>query len=214
MPIIAGLIIGGTTLASGAIGAQASQQAAAQQEEAAQQALEEQRRQFDLQWEAAAPSRNALAQLNAILSGEQQLDVTTLPGYQEQLQEGLRATQIAQAGGPGGRFGGRALRELMRYGSTLASNERTNYLNRLSNLAGLAPNPASPNTAGTIMAGGAAQAAGTLGSASAINNALQGGASNWLSFMNQQNLTNLLNPPAPAWGGAQGAGAGLSVGGM
>lgn len=232
MPLITGLliaggsIIGGNLAAGGAekaaqIQTEAAEEAARLQAEAAQKALEEQQRQFDIQqgyterqWEAGAPSRNALARLGRIMSGEEEFDVTQLPGYQERFGQGLEAVTRAQAAGPGGRFGGRALKELTRYGQQFAGGERENYLNRLATMAGLRGEPvgpAMPNTAGTIMAGaggqaqaimqgGAAGAQGVLGSTQATNQAIQSGIGNYLAYQQQQNLMNMMKPQTVAAG--------------
>lgn len=209
MPIFAAIISGGLAYAG-------SQQAGSQAAAGTQAATDEARRQFDLQWEASAPSRNALARMGRIMSGEEDLDVTALPGYQERLQEGLRATQMAQAGAPGGRFGGRALKELTRYGSTFAGNERSNYLNRLASLAGMRGDPSGANIPALMQAGGQQQAGITMAGAQGINQAIQGGMSNWMAQQNYNRMMASMNPQAgPQMPGAGvGGSAGASIGGI
>lgn len=208
MPLLTGLLLGGASLIGGKMAADAANKAASQQSDAAREAMKEQQRQFDLQWEAAAPSRNALARLARIQSGEEEFDVTALPGYEDRFQEGLRAVMARQAGGGGGRFGGRAAKELTRYGQSQAAKERGNYLNRLAQVAGLRGDPASPGV-GPIMEAGRAQAAGTLGAGQAWGQALGSGMQNWLAFQQQQRMMQLMNPQIPAGG----AGFGIGMGG-
>lgn len=117
------------------------------------------------------------------------------PNYDFQLQQGLGATtNAANAAG----FSGNALKGINDYAQGYAGNayqqafnnytaNQTNVYNRLSNLAGLGQTAnqttAQAGTANTLNAnnfatsGAAAQAAGMVGSANAINNGLNNAAS-------------------------------------
>lgn len=201
MPIIAAIMGGGIAYAG-------SKKAGEAATKASQAAVDEERRQFDLQWEASQPSRDALARMGRILSGEEEIDITSLPGYQDRLQQGLDVVTTAQ-NARGGRFGGRALKELSRYGQNFAASERGNYLNRLAGLAGLRGDPSAPGISNAIMAGGAGQANAIMSGAQGINAAIQGGFANYNAQQAQQRIMNLLGGSSGAGASGAGIGAGL-----
>ena len=187
--------IGGSVI-SGVLGGNASKKAASAQEAASRAAIEEQRRQFDLTRSDTAPYREvgaaSIQRLGGLtgLPGYDQVDPTATiqqtPGYQFRLDEGNNALDRFQSAGR--ITGGRAVKEAMRYGQDYASGEYGNYLESLFRLGGFGGNAvntaanAGQNAASNIgqytMAGGQATAAGQLGSASAWNNAIQGGLQN------------------------------------
>lgn len=136
------------------------------------------------------------------------------PGYQFRMGEGQRAVE-AGAAARGGVLGGRALKELTRYGQGFASNEynnafnrfetdRTNRFNRLASLAGVGQT--SANTTGALgtqvagqigsnqLAAGNAQAAGYVGQANALNNTVST-LGNW--YMQHQAMQPAQAQPAP-----------------
>lgn len=122
------------------------------------------------------------------------------PGYEFRKAEGEKALERgALARGMNGSTG--TLKSLMRFNQGLASEEygaaygryeagKSSKFNLLSNLAGTGQNAAAmTGVAGTnmaagtsqaLMAGGAGAAGGIMGSASAWNNAVQGGISNYM----------------------------------
>lgn len=136
---------------------------------------------------SAAPTRQAMKADEALIKS---------PGYQFRLGEGEKGINRAAAAG-GSRYSGATLKALQRYGQDFASNEFGNHVNRIFTLSGQgqtgvsqaggasgtlanASQNAANNTGNAIMAGGNATAQGYLGSAGAINNAVQGGISNYL----------------------------------
>lgn len=105
----------------------------------------------------------------------------TSPGYEFRLQQALEA-QEASAGARGGLFSGAAIQGREALAQGIASDEYTNVYNRLAAIAGIGQTGVSQGVqAGSIAANqmgaglqniGAAQAAGTMGSAGAWGNAL------------------------------------------
>lgn len=129
------------------------------------------------------------------------------PGYQFNLAEGQKAIDRSLAA-RGKALSGAGIKEGMRYASGLASQEFGNFYNRLANIAGLGQGgvntsaQAGMSTASNIgnaysnIGAGAQNAANARGSAymtgaQAVNNAAQGGVSNYL-------LSEYLNTPKPA----------------
>lgn len=124
------------------------------------------------------------------------------PGYQFRIDEGEKAlTRGAAARGLAQSTPG--LKSLMRFNQDMAGTEygaafardqvnKGNKFNFLSTIAGMGQNAATQtgvagvNTAGGVasaaLAGGAATGAGILGSASAINNSVQGGMANYMTM--------------------------------
>lgn len=102
------------------------------------------------------------------------------PGYQFRLEEGLRALDRSAAARGG--FGGRNLRDMMRYGQDYASSEYGNEFNRRAAMAGIGSTAnAQVGAAGTQAAGqignslqnaGDARASGYMGAANAATNTL------------------------------------------
>lgn len=114
------------------------------------------------------------------------------PGYQFQLQQGQQALQSSQAA-QSGVLSGAALKDLVSFNQGMAATgyqnawnrwmaQNTNTYNRLSGMAGLGENAAAgvgnmgvqtgANMANTITGAGNAQAAGYVGAANSINNAV------------------------------------------
>lgn len=135
------------------------------------------------------------------------------PGYDWRMQQGQDAVE-ASAAARGGALGGRALKELTRYGQGFASNEyqnaynrfntdQTNRFNRLATLAGVGQTSsnvlanASANTGNALgsnaLQAGNAQAAGIVGS----TNAIASGANTLGNWWMQQNAMNSVRQPAP-----------------
>lgn len=117
------------------------------------------------------------------------LKTNLAPNYQFMLGQGQGALNNA-ANAAGGRIGGNALQGLEKYTQDYASNayqnafsnytgQQQNIFNRLSTIAGFgntsnstvasAGSAISPGISSSIQAGGAAQAAGTVGSANALS---------------------------------------------
>lgn len=124
------------------------------------------------------------------------------PGYQFRLSEGQKALERQQSA-RGIRLGGAAMKDAMRFGDGLASQEysawwnrqranQTDYFNRLSSLAGLGTQANQQQiNAGTsyanafgqnALAGGTAAANGIMG----VNNAVQGGIDGMFNILGMQ----------------------------
>jgi hypothetical protein len=137
------------------------------------------------------------------------------PGYAFRLAEGQKGLD-RQAAARGGLISGGALKAATRYGQDMGSQEygnaynryQTNRTNQLAPLGSLVSTGvgAATNTAAaagnygvtggnTIMAGGAANAAGQLGVGNSINNALGTAAS---AYQNQTNFNNYLASQQPS----------------
>lgn len=133
----------------------------------------------------------ALGQLND--PTQMQANFTQDPGYQFQLNEGLKAVQgSAAARGMGN--SGAALKELNRYGQDYASNAYNTYYNRVANLAGIGQTANAQNQqAGTNYANNVSANQIGVGNAAAAN---QMGATNRLS--------GLISTAAGAYAGGAG----------
>lgn len=245
-----GLLIGGGSLLGGGIGALGAKSAAGTAADASRQAAQLAQAQYqqtrsDLlpynqAGQSVLPSLTSLAtsgpygggpnyvsQAAGIGVGPQgQAALEQTPGYQFQLQQGLKSTQ-ASAAARGLGVSGAALKGAAQYATGLASSNYQqqfqnalalntaqqgnlqNQYSRLAGVAGIGANAAEAiGTAGTSLAGtaaqaatgaGQAQAAGTLG----MSNALTGGINNYLGYKALQNLTgqtggyqNVLNTPS------------------
>lgn len=145
---LAAVIVGGSTIASGALGASAARSAARTQAEAADRAAQLQKEMFDKQVELQEPFRQAgitsqnelLRQMglggDAASAGYGNLmrdfsakDFQTDPGYGFRMSEGLKALD-RQAAARGGLISGAALKAAQGYGQDLASQEYQNAFNR------------------------------------------------------------------------------------
>ena len=203
MSWIATAIIGGSVV-SGLIGARGAKKGAEAQTAASNAGIEEQRRQFDIIQGLTAPGRNAgnqalntlgsafipgfegIAGFDAIDQSQLSEIFNNLPGTQFALDQTEKAVGNSFAS-RGGAFGGNAIRALGDRVSNFAS-DRT--FNNLLQIAGFGP-PATAtaansaqntgnNIAQLLSNAGNAAASGYQGVAGSINNAVQGGLSNWL----------------------------------
>lgn len=136
------------------------------------------------------------------------------PDYQFALKQGLNAVQNSAAAA-GGLYSGNALRGITDYGQGLASQQYNNYANRLAAIAGIGQTAANQigvgavttgaNVGNTLMAAGNARASGIQQGYAGINNAIQGGMSNYLFYRQMQQ-----NPYAYA--GSYGGGNTMDAG--
>jgi hypothetical protein len=199
--LTAAAIVGGSALVSGYMGSQAAKEAARIQGRGIDAATAEQRRQYNVTREDYAPYREsgltalkdieALKPLLTAQFGPEQMQQYLDPSMDFRRQIGEQTTARALNVG-GGFLSGNTLRGLTDYGQNLASTEYSNAFNRfqtdrgniyntLSNIAGMgmgATNQgaqygqAAAQNIGQLAVGGAqAQAAGTIGSAQAYQNA-------------------------------------------
>lgn len=214
---VTALVAGGATIAGGLISAKAASDAAGHQVAAANHATDTQLQMFNTINDQGAPYRQAGQNaLSTITSMQPQFthsfDASDLksnlaPNYQFQLDQGLGA--VKNAGNmQTGLLSGNSLRAVNDYAQNYAGGayqqafnnynaQQTNIFNRLSNVAGLgqtqnqttaqAGTTAAGNAGNAIIGGGAAQAAGSVGTA----NALSGGLTNAASWYG---ISKFLNP--------------------
>lgn len=192
-------ISAGSSLVSGLLGYNAAGDAADAQREGAAGATAEARRQFDTVRADTAPYRaagvmslDALGKLLGLVPGySPESELIKTPGYQFRLGQGDEALTNIQSKG-GYRLGGRAVKEAVRYNQDYATGEYGNAVDRLFRLGGFGTSgvgtsaSAGANAANTAanasIAAGNAGAAGSYGQASAINNSIQGGLQNYLTW--------------------------------
>jgi hypothetical protein len=146
------------------------------------------------------------------------------PGYNFQLQQGENAIENT-ASATGGVSGGNTLKQLTNYGQGVANQDYWNAYNAYvarqnqqfgqldtlvtggqnaaANLGTFSGNAAS-NISNNIVGAGNAQAAGTIGAASAIGGGIGGANNNLLlySLLNNQNPNGFISNPAAAIGNA------------
>ena len=111
------------------------------------------------------------------------------PDYQFNLAEGQKAIDRS-ASARGGLLSGGAVKAGINYASGLASREYTDYYNRLAGQAGMGQTAtgtvtqaganASNNISGALIANGQARGNAYVMGAQGVNNAVQGGVSNYL----------------------------------
>lgn len=206
----AAAIVGGSLLSSNAASKGAAAQAGATRDAAAlQNAQYEQTREDQMPWLKAG--ERALGKLEGAVDytpfGMSQFQAD--PGYAFRLSEGQKALERTAAS-RGGLISGNALKAATRYGQEAGSQEYTNAFNRyqteraarlqpLQSLAGVGQTQANQlgalgaanaaNIGNLTTSGAAAQAAGYMGQANAVNQ----GISTYLNYNQNQNMLNALN---------------------
>ena len=125
----------------------------------------------------------------------------TDPGYQFQMQQGLRAVD-AGAASQGMLRSGATLKAEDTFGQGLAEQDFTNYYNRLFNLSALGETAAAGGSASAVAAGNSAQTAGTQ-QASIYGSAASGAAANANTLLNNKSFQNWVGGGSSS---AQGAG--------
>lgn len=198
-----GKVVGGITDAIG-ITNNSGDAASAAQANAANQANQTTWRMYDQSRKDMQPWRqagqNALGQLTGDMGNLTRNftlnDFQQDPGYQFRMQEGQKALERGAAA-RGGLMGGRALKDIARFGQDFASNEYTNAYNRfnndrdqrfnkLANIAGVGQSSASQIANAGMQAGqqvaqnqiglGNAQAANIMGQTNRLGNLFGQGA--------------------------------------
>lgn len=186
MSWVATAVVGGS-LISGYLGSKASSNAADAQQAAADAATAEQRRQYNLTRQDFGPYRKAgYSALNTIqqLNKGNYSSFKASPDYNFTRTEGQRGLENSAAA-RGGAFSGNALRALADFNQGLASQQYSNYYNRLAGVAGIGQsatgstaqfgaNAANQISANDLSAGDA-RASGIMGSANSWSNALNSG---------------------------------------
>lgn len=218
--IAAAAITAGGAIIGGAMSSSAARKAASVQADAARQATDLQREQYDRAQALNEPWRQAgIGALNKLVGAS---DYTPFgmdqfqadPGYAFRLAEGQKAIERSAAA-RGMQLSGSTLKGLTNYAQGAASQEYQNAFNRyqaersarlqpLQALAGIGQSATNQvgaagqnyaSNAGDLMtSGAAARASGYVGSANALNQALGGAGS---SYMSSQMLNRLL-PSRPA----------------
>lgn len=183
----------------GIIQGRAARRAAAAQERAAQADLAFQRETRDLIFQRTDPfyktgigANNALAyEMGLGAKPQDYAGFQATPGYQFQFDQGTGAVN-ALAGARGGLDSGRTRQDLMQFGQGLANQEYSNYLNRLTGMAGAGQNAAgtqanaatnaASGVSNALAAQGNAQSAGAIG----VGNAWANGLNNQIGLFQYQ----------------------------
>jgi len=193
---ITGSTLAGAVVTSAVVGAVASDRAASKANkalrESTDQTVEEQRRQYDQTRDDYSDWRSmgegAIGRMNAAMGGDMSAFKESA-GYQFVRNEGMRDTENRFSVGGGG---GNAMKALTEYTTGLASTEYGNWFGRNLSMSG----QGQAAVGGTAVAGmnsanqisnaygneGRGLAANAWGRAEGINNAIQGGISNWLYY--------------------------------
>lgn len=194
MAIGTGTAIIGGSLIAGALGAKSDRDAAKQQGRGIDAGIAEQRRQFDVTQEQAAPFREAglralerqqiLLGLRGTEAQQQGFNVLADSPGQKFLRDRAQRNLVRSAAAIGGLGGGNVRSALIQQGVGFAQQDLQNEIARLGQLAGqgqaITTNVAQlgAQTAGNIQrglqAGGAARASGVLGQNQAIQQAISG----------------------------------------
>ena len=201
--MVTAAVMGGSSIASGLIGARASKKAAAQQAAAIREAAAIQERMYQQQRADLAPYRDIGYQSLKDITAQKPYLTGKFEDYRSEYLDpsmafrlgiGEQTTQRAANVG-GGALSGNTLRALQDYSQGLASTEYSNAFNRfqtergnifntLANIAGMGQNAvntgvqagqATAQSLGQLaVGGGQAQAAGTIGAANAIAGGIGG----------------------------------------
>lgn len=133
-------------------------------------------------------SQRAVGTINKLNTGDMSSFYTS-PDYQFNVEQGQKGIDRSLAA-RGGALSGAGVREGIRYSSGLASREYGGYVDRLMQQAGLgntgigasaaAGTNAANNISSAYMAGGAARGSAYIQTGEGINNAIQGGISNYM----------------------------------
>jgi hypothetical protein len=177
------LLLAGAGIGSALLGARGAKKAANAQVASTEQATAEQRRQFDLTRADFAPWQQAGASAIGSLSDmlKPGYDHTTSPGYQFRFNEGQRAVESGAAAA-GGLFRGGTLKDLVRFGQGVASDDFNQQFNRTASVAqggqqanttlGQLGANAATNIGNNFMQAGNARASGYAGQTAAFQNGL------------------------------------------
>jgi len=195
MPVggaIAGAVGAAGALGSAFIGSSASKSAAAQQASALSQGLQQQQQMFTTAQGALSPyytaGQGVLPTLQKLLTpgADQTATLSQLPGFQFQSNWGTMAAKNNLAAMGLGGSGGPLSKAISDYNQGLAGTSFSNLIAQLQGFANTGETAAgalstaainSGNAqAGTLGSIGAAQGAGTLGSANALSGGLTGAA--------------------------------------
>lgn len=180
-------IAAGGSLLSGIIGGISANRASKRARKSQIEALAETRRQFDKSLELAQPgidrgniAGDELLRLLGLAEGGSDIDLTGIPGFDFQTEQGTRALNAARSSG--GTSGGALTRDFARFNQGLASDFYRDYANRLANLAGTGQSAAlqagnqaiaSGNTGAQILTNiGNTRASGVINQSNAVTGAI------------------------------------------
>ena len=172
-------IIGGATVLSGVLGSKGDGGAS-------KAATAEERRQFDLTWNAnedwRTAGRGAVNRLDTMLDGGVSANelMQSDPGYQWRLQQGQEGVENMLSS-QNRRMGGSAMKAIADYNQGSASQEFQNIFNRNSTVAGFGQN-ANQTPQNQISSALVNQGNVQTGKYSAYNDAIQGGIQNYLTY--------------------------------
>lgn len=184
----------GTSVVSGYMAGEASDSATRNANNASAASIAEQKRQFDLTRKDTAPYReageSALNTMKSLNSGDMS-SFKESPGYQFNLEEGQKAIDRSLVARTGG-LGGAGVKEGVRFASGMASNEYSNFWNRIASQAGLGQTGVSQSAAAgtnsanamsnTYMTAGQQRGNASTMAAQGMNNAFQSGVSNYMLY--------------------------------
>lgn len=211
--VIAGGIGAAGSIGSALIGSSAAKSASAQQTQLGYSALANQQKMFQVSQDALNPfvqaGQSALPTQKALLTpgSNQTAALSQLPGFQFSSEYGTKAATNALAAS-GKASGGPLATAVSNYNQGLAGTQFGNFVNQIQAfinsgvtaggaLSGAAQGFSGQNTS-TLTGIGAAQAAGTLGSANALSSGVQGGAN---SLTNALILGNIAGSNGGLYGG-------------
>ena len=171
--------------------------------EGQQGAMAQREKFFDIGREDLAPYREigneAVDKMRSVFLEGNMDEFFESPDYGFRVSEGEKALERKQ-GQSGSRFGGKALKDAVRFGQEAGSQEFNNFFNRLRSISGLGASAAagSANLAAGTGAGMASDVrTGTAGQVDAVagqNQAIQGGFSNLMTLKTYNDLTKSLQP--------------------
>lgn len=200
-PFWPAVAIAAASVASSVLGDKAAKRSAQAAKDTAAMQVEESRRQFDTTRADTLPYRQAgeeaLSRISSLMMGGGSIDPNSIPGYNFRRQEGETGLERA-INARGMRLSGRALKDLMKYNSDYASGEYDKGMAKLFTLAGFGP--AGVNTSASAGANASGQinsAYGNQGNAlansymmqsSSLNNAIQGGMQNYMTWNMYNNM--------------------------
>ena len=211
---VSALVVGGSQLVGGALGANAAGKAAGQQARASQAGIDETRRQFDAMQKLLEPyeqagglalqgQQNLLGLGGADAQGQAIQQLQGSPMFQQLTRQGEDAI-LQNASATGGLRGGNTQAALAQFRPNMLNSIIDQQYNRLGGLANMGQNSAAMtgqagmgaagSISGLLAQQGAAQAGGTLGKANAFG--------------------QVLNLPTQFLGMQYGAGAKPGFGGM
>ena len=186
MPNIAAAVPLAGSLISGFLGSSSADKASKRQRRSFQEALAEDIRRFEIARELAQPgieagntARDALLRLLGLAEGGEPIDLSGIPGFDFQIEQGTRALNAIRS--TGARSGGATIKDFARFNQGTASDFYRDYANRLANLAGTGQTAAlqagnqaiGSSPANLIVGAGNARASGVLGRNAAFQTAIE-----------------------------------------